>query len=55
MATQPVPNPAEEERPLSYEEGWELLQKLYGSLRGALAEEGGASEVLRREREAWGE
>jgi hypothetical protein len=57
MASQPIPElqQTEEEPRLSREEGWALLRSLYGSLRDAFPEEGGAAEVFRKEREAWGE
>ena len=57
MASHPIqPAPPElDEKPLSYEEGWALFESLYGSMKGWFPEEGGPSEVLRREREAWGE
>jgi len=57
MASHPIPPNPEipDEKPLTAEEGWELLESLYGSMKGWFPEEGGPSEVLRREREAWGE
>ena len=59
MASNPTPPSnaasAESERPLTHEEWWDLLESLYGSMQGWFPEEGGPSEVLRREREAWGE
>jgi hypothetical protein len=58
MASHPIPptaSPDPDEKPLSYEEGWALLESLYGSMKGWFPEEGGPSEVHRREREAWGE
>ena len=56
MASHPIPaNPETPEKPLTAEEGWVLLESLYGSMNGWFPEEGGPSEVLRREREAWGE
>ena len=55
MATHPNPTQPANEPPLTYEEAWDLLWSLEGSLKDAFPEEGGASEVLRRERELWGE
>lgn len=56
MASHPIPpTTPEDEKPLSAEEGWELLLSLEGSMKGWFPDEGGPSEVLRREREAWGE
>jgi len=54
-ATNGSPKPDPEERPLTAEEGWSLFESLYGSMEGWFPEEGGPSEVLRREREAWSE
>jgi len=57
MASNPIPpsTPELDEKPLSYEEGWALLWSLEGSMEGLFPEEGGASGVMLREREAWGE
>ena len=57
MASNPIPSPNSEapERPLTAEEGWVLFESLHGSMKGRFPEEGGLCEVLRREREAWGE
>lgn len=55
MATKPISTPHPDELPLSREDGWALLESLAGSMEGWFPEEGGASEVLRREREAWAE
>jgi len=57
MASQPIPPATTEahERPLTQEEGWALFWSLEGSMKNMLREEGGPSEVLRKEREAWGE
>ena len=52
-AAQPESGPGE--KPLTREEWWDLLWSLEGSMKGWFPEEGGPSEVLRREREAWGE
>ena len=49
------PQPERDEKPLAYEEGWSLLWSLEGSMKGWFPDEGGASRVLLREREAWGE
>jgi hypothetical protein len=52
----PAPLESElDEKALSYDDGWALFDSLYGSMSGWFAEEGGPSEILRREREAWGE
>jgi len=57
MASHPIPPVITQtpEQPLTREEGWELLWSLEGSLKDAFPEEGGASAVLLRERDAWGE
>ena len=62
MASQPNPpivsTPHEselDEKPLTYEEGWALLWNLEGSMKGWFPEAGGASGILLRERDAWGE
>jgi hypothetical protein len=57
MASSPIPpsTPEIDEKPLSYEEGWALFDTLYGSMKGWFPEEGGASGVMLKEREAWGE
>jgi hypothetical protein len=62
MASQPnppvilAPHDSElDEKSLSYDEGWALLLSLEGSMKGWFPEEGGASGVFLREREAWGE
>jgi hypothetical protein len=57
MASHPVTLATTEldEKPLSYEEGWALFDSLYGSMKGWLPEDGGASAVHLKEREAWGE
>jgi hypothetical protein len=52
----PATNHSEvDEKPLTYEEGWALFWSLEGSMKGWFPEEGGASGVLRKEREDWGE
>jgi hypothetical protein len=57
MASHPVPPSATEstEKPLNYEQGWELLWSSEGSMKDLFPEEGGASGLLLKEREAWGE
>ncbi len=57
MASNPIPPASGQgaEKPLTAEEGWALLESLYGCMEGWFPEEGGPSEILRREREAWGE
>ena len=59
MASHPIPpsstEPELDEKPLSYEEGWALFWTLEGSMKGWFPEEGGPSEILRKEREDWGE
>ena len=56
MASNPTPPSNDpDEKPLTREEWWDLLWSLEGSMKGWFPEEGGPSEVLRREREAWGE
>ena len=57
MASNPIP-PAvlnSADKALTREEWWDLPESLYGSMTGWFPEEGGPSEVLRREREAWSE
>ena len=59
MASHSIPpatvEPEVDEKPLTYEEGWALLWSLEGSMEGWFPEEGGASGILRKEREDWGE
>ena len=57
MASHPIPPATHEldEKPLTRDEWWDLLWSLEGSMEGWFPEEGGPSEILRREREAWGE
>jgi len=62
MASQPnspaIPAPYEselDEKPLTYNEGWALFWTLESSMKGWFPEESGPSEILRREREAWGD
>jgi hypothetical protein len=57
MASHHIPTVATEppEKPLTAEEGWALLWSLEGSMKGWFPEEGGASGILRKEREDWGE
>ena len=57
MASNPIPpsTPEDPEKPLTRDEWWDLLWSLEGSMKGWFPEEGGPSEILRREREAWGE
>ena len=57
MASNPAPaiNIEPVDRPLTQDEWWDLLWSLEGSMEGWFPEEGGASGVLLREREAWGE
>jgi hypothetical protein len=51
----PSPEPGLDEKPLTYDEAWELLLSLEGSMKGWFPDEGGPSAVLLKEREAWGE
>lgn len=55
MATNPNPsaNSGTPERPLTYEEGWQLLRSVRGILKESYPELGGAEEFHRRERESW--
>jgi hypothetical protein len=56
MAANPI-SPANDtvaDQPLTREEGWALLWSLEGSMKDWFPEEGGASGVLEKEREAWG-
>jgi hypothetical protein len=56
MASNPTPPSKElDEKPLTAEEGWALFWSLEGSMKGWFPEEGGASGILRKEREDWGE
>jgi len=56
MASSPIPSqPLEDETPLTREQAWELLWSLEGSMEGWFPDEGGASGVLQKERDAWGE
>jgi len=59
MASNSIPtvrtHPEENEKTLTYEEGWALLWSLEGSMKGWFPEEGGASGILRKELEDWGE
>jgi hypothetical protein len=57
MASHPIPSgaPELEEKPLTHDEWWDLLWSLEGSMKGWFPEEGGASGILLKEREAWGE
>jgi hypothetical protein len=59
MASHPIspatPESDLDEKPLTYEESWELLSSLEGSMKGWFPDEGGASGVHLKEREAWGE
>jgi hypothetical protein len=56
MASSPNPQLNDlDEKPLTAEEGWALLESLYGSMKGWFPEEGGPSGILRKEREAWGD
>lgn len=56
MASNPIPPSVNlADKPLTRDEWWDLLESLYGSMTGWFPEQGGPSEVLRREREAWGE
>jgi len=47
--------PGVDEKPLTAEEGWALFWSLEGNMKGWFPEEGGASGILRKEREDWGE
>jgi hypothetical protein len=59
MASHPTPpattEPGVDEKPLTAEEGWALFWSLEGSMKGWFPEEGGASGIHQKEREAWGE
>lgn len=61
MATQPgsLPNDSalelEQERRLSYDEWWDLVESLFGSAKEAYAEVGGSDAFMRAERAAWDE
>jgi hypothetical protein len=57
MASNPIPPSSTDapEKPLTAEEGWALFWTLEGSMKGWFPEEGGASGIHLKEREAWGE
>ena len=61
MATQPNPvavpadNAEEVEKRLSYDEGWDLIESLFGSAKEMYASVGGSDAFMRAERAAWGE
>ena len=55
MATHPISPQPEHKEPLTYEQGWELLWSLEGSMKGLFPEEGGPSSVLQQMRDDWGE
>ena len=55
MASNPTPPSNDlDTTPVTAEDGWALLWSLEGSMRGWFPEEGGASGVIRKEREDWG-
>ncbi len=43
------------EKPLSYEEGWDLIFSLFGTAKEMYAPYGGGEAWLRSERAAWNE
>jgi len=57
MASHPIPpvTTDPEERPLTREEGWQLLHGMRGILKESYAKLGGAVEYHRKERESWDE
>jgi hypothetical protein len=57
MASHSIPQPDTDaqERPLTYDEGWELFESMRGILKDDYAKLGGAAEFHRKEREAWNE
>ena len=57
MASHPIPpvTTDPEERPLTREEGWQLLHGMRGILKESYGQLGGAEEYHRKERESWDE
>jgi len=53
MATHPISPQREHVEPLTYEQGWELLWSLEGSMKDLFPEEGGPSGVLQQMRDDW--
>ena len=61
MASQPNPLPADvgdkdqDEKALTYDQWWDVVEGLFGSAKEAYAEVGGSDAFMRAEREAWDE
>ena len=61
MATQPnsldtpIDQGQEVEKRLSYDEGWDLIESLFGSAKEMYASVGGSDAFMRAERASWGE
>ncbi len=61
MATQPNPSGSRTgdeqgpEKRLSYDEGWDLIESLFGSAGEMYASAGGAAAFMRAERASWDE
>ena len=57
MASHPIPAAItdSQERRLTREEGWELLESMRGILKESYAKLGGSEEYHRKERESWDE
>ena len=53
MATIPIPAVSSDERPLTREEGLNLLDSMYGIFEGKFEDVGGAEAFYQAEREAW--
>lgn len=53
MATNPIPAVASEPRPLTKDEGWDLIFSLFGSAKDLYAQVGGAEAWIQSERAAW--
>ena len=51
----PTATNASEDRSLTREEGWELLESMRGILKESYAKLGGSEEYHRKERESWDE
>jgi hypothetical protein len=55
MATNTTQQITAEARPLTVDEGWDLIFSLFGSAKELYAKAGGAEAWIRSERAAWAE
>lgn len=55
MRTNPIRTEVPKGRPLTAEEGWDLIVSLFGSAKDLYAEVGGGEAWIRSERAAWNE